>query len=68
MLMRLVDLYWLVAPDFRKGVFGVSWLDFAIPIGLGCIWLAFFIFQLGRRPLLPVRDPHLEEALAHGRE
>lgn len=68
LIMRLVDLYWLVAPDFLKGSFGLSWMDFLAPIGLGGVWLAFFTFQLTRRPLLPAGDPHLEEALAHGRD
>ena len=27
LVMRFVDLYWLVAPDFSKGVFTVSWMD-----------------------------------------
>ena len=66
--MRFVDLYWLLTPDFRKGQFGVSWMDFLAPIALGGLWLAFFIMQLNKRPLLPVRDPHLEEALEHGRD
>ena len=65
--MRFVDLYWLVMPDFRKGSFGISWLDFAAPIALGGIWLWYFTAQLNKRPLLPIQDPHLEEALAHGR-
>jgi hypothetical protein len=65
--MRLVDLYWMVAPDYRKGEFGVSWMDILAPIGLGGIWLWFFAMQLSRRPLLPLGDPNLQEALAHGR-
>jgi len=66
-VMRFVDLYWLVAPDFRKGNFGVSWMDFLAPIGLGGIWLAAFLWQLERRPLMPVGDAELEEALELGR-
>jgi hypothetical protein len=66
-VMRFVDEYWLVAPDFRKG-FGVSWMDFLAPVGLFGIWLAIFLWQLERRPLMPVGDPHLEEALEFGRE
>jgi len=68
LFMRLIDLYWLVAPDFRKGHFGVSWLDLAAPLGIGGLWLAYFLTQLEKRPLLPVNDPHLMEALEHGRE
>jgi hypothetical protein len=68
LFMRMVDLYWLVAPDFRKGPFSVSWMDFAAPAGMGGIWLAYFLIQLGERPLMPLNDPHLIEALEHGRE
>ena len=68
LFMRMVDLYWLVAPDFRKGRFGLSWMDITAPIGIGGIWLAYFLIQLGERPLMPPGDPHLIEALEHGRE
>ena len=68
LFMRLVDIYWLVAPDFLKGSFGLSWMDITAPAGLICIWLAYFLFQLEKRPLLPLGDPHLGEALEHGRE
>ena len=68
LLMRLVDLYWTVAPDFLKGSFGLSWMDFAAPAGIIGIWLAYFLTQLERRPLIPMNDPNLEEALQHGRE
>jgi hypothetical protein len=67
LVMRMVDLYWLVMPDYRQGGFGVSWMDFATPVALGGIWLWAFTSQLNKRPLLPLRDPHLQEALEHGR-
>ena len=66
--MRFVDLYWLVAPDFRQEGFGLSWMDFAAPLGLVGIWLAYFLHQLEQRPLMPLREPQLEETLQHGRE
>jgi hypothetical protein len=68
MCMRMVDLYWVVAPDFRKGAFGLSWMDLVAPVGLFGIWLAYFFVQLEKRPLMPLNDPHLVEALEHGRE
>jgi len=68
MFMRLVDLFWVVAPDFHKGEFHLSWMDFVAPIGLFGIWLAYFFLQLEKRPLMPINDPHLVEALEHGRE
>lgn len=66
--MRLVDLYWMVAPDFSTHAFHLSFLDLAAPMGLLGLWLAYFFFQLERRPLMPVNNPNLEEALQHGRE
>ena len=33
LFMRLVDLYWVVAPEFRRNSFGVSWMDFTMPAG-----------------------------------
>lgn len=68
LFMRYVDVFWLVAPDFDNGVFHMSWMDLTAPIGIGGVWLAYFLNQLEKRPLLPVNEPHLVEALEHGRE
>jgi hypothetical protein len=65
--MRCVDLYWIVTPDFH-GSFALSWMDVAAPVGLIGIWLWYFLTQLEKRPLMPLKEPQLEEALAHGRE
>lgn len=66
--MRFVDLFWMVAPSFHHGHFAITAMDFLLPVGLGGLWLFLFARQLARRPLLPLSDPHLEEALEHGRE
>lgn len=62
LVMRWVDLYWLVAPAHRATL-GVHWLDLAAPVGLGGLWLWAFFGELGKRTLLPVRDPFLPLAL-----
>ena len=66
--MRLVDVYWQVMPDASKGGLAVSWLDLAAPLGLAGIWLASFLMQLEKRPLMPLNDMQLAETLEHGRE
>ena len=68
LVMRLVDLYWLIAPEFySKGInLSVAWMDLVAPIGLGGIWLWFFAWQLKKRPLMPFNDPYLEHAIEHG--
>lgn len=64
-LMRAVDLFWLTAPEFSPTGFRVTWLDFAAPLGIGGIWLAYFAWQLKGRPLLPLGDPQLAAAIEH---
>ncbi len=64
--MRLVDLIWLVAPEFRPGTgFPIHWLDITVPVGLLGIWLFLFTRNLRSRALLPVNDPYFKEAFAH---
>jgi hypothetical protein len=68
LVMRWVDLYWLVAPAFHSTL-SLHWLDVAAPIAVGGIWLWRFAAALATRPLLPVHDAGLPAALevtAHG--
>jgi len=65
LLMRWVDLHWLAAPAFSPERPAFHWLDGATMTALGGFWIAAFARRLARRPLLPVRDPSLPEALAH---
>jgi hypothetical protein len=55
-------------PEFFPYHIHISWMDFTAPIGIGGIWLALFLTNLLKRPLIPANDPNLERALAHGRE
>ncbi|MEO7653203.1 MAG: hypothetical protein ABIZ80_22320, partial [Bryobacteraceae bacterium] len=64
--MRFVDLFWIAAPNFQPAAtMSIHWLDIAVPVGVGGIWLAAFFRQLRQRPLLPAYEPQLEEALEH---
>ena len=73
LVMRAIDLYWMIAPappfvgetgavSFSQAF---SWLDLAAPVGVGGVWLAAFLGQLQRRPILPNYDPLLAEAQHH---
>ena len=64
--LRYVDLFWQLAPSMRGDLLGVRWTDAAALAGIGGIWLGFFLRALGSRPIVPVNDPHLKEALANG--
>jgi hypothetical protein len=65
-VVRLVDLYWLVAPDLAdhasRGV-AFHWLDVTLPVGIGGLWLALFARELKGRPLIPVGEPEIRELL-----
>lgn len=64
-LMRLVDLFWITAPEFSPHTFSVHALDVLAPVAIGGLWLSYFAWQLRRRPLLPLGDPELAQAIAH---
>ena len=48
MVMRLVDIYWYVVPNFR-GVAMFSLWYIVAPIGVGGLWLAYFCYNLRQR-------------------
>jgi hypothetical protein len=62
LVARLLDLFFLVMPEFY-GNLRVHWLDIAAVAGLGGIWLTVFAWRLERRPLLAPNDPELQSAL-----
>jgi hypothetical protein len=71
-LMRLVDLIWLVAPTFSHASadqgsrfeLKLHWMDVVIPVGLAGLWVCLFARQLRSRPLLPTNDPYFKEIFA----
>jgi hypothetical protein len=72
-VMRFVDLFWQMGPLEHAGTaeamspLHVHWLDIVAPIALGGVWIALFVWQLRSRPLLPLGEPYLAEALEHGK-
>jgi len=63
LVMRLLDLFWMITPNFTGAAFHVSWMDIVAPLAIGGLWLAFFGWQLGKRALIPVNDPQFEVVL-----
>ena len=78
MIIRLVDLFWLVQPSFHDGG---PYGDVLAPIGpgvvilnvinvlaIGGLWLGVFFWQLGKRSLMPVNDQEFIDMLVskHG--
>ncbi len=79
LVIRLVELFWQVEPAFQHGLPGAAeghhaaaaihpqfwWLYLAGPLFIGGAWLFWFARELKARPLLPIHDPYLPEAIAH---
>jgi hypothetical protein len=64
LLMRVVDLYWMVTPAFfPHQAFRLHWMDLAALVGVAGVWLAVFLYGLRGRNVLP--DPALAE-VTHG--
>ena len=63
MLMRYVDLFWIIEPNFSKTL-TVTIADVVVPIAIGGIWLWYFFRNLAALPLLPVYDMDVHEVLA----
>jgi len=70
LVMRLVDMCWMVLPAFNRGNLRLWWMYLAMPLGFGAIWFAYYLRELQRMPLLPVHDPRMQEmaeqAVQHG--
>lgn len=70
-LMRIVDVCWWiipsgvhVTPGFHPNSF--HWVDAAAILGIGGIWLSFFFYFLGGRPVLsPTTEPKPHHGHGH---
>jgi hypothetical protein len=63
--MRWVDLMWIVMPQYYQRGFRLTWMNIVVPASIGCLWIAVFVWQLQKRPLLPLQAPNLEKTLGH---
>lgn len=66
LVVNWIHLFWLTMPTFHTEGFVLHWLDLAALLAVGGVWLAAFLWLLGRRPLLPAHDRVLEGIRAHG--
>jgi hypothetical protein len=62
MLMRYLDLFWIIEPNFSK-TFTMTVADVVVPVAIGGFWLSYFFRNLGSLPLLPAYDPSAVEVL-----
>lgn len=55
--IRVIDVFWIVIPAFRQRALEVYWTDIALLIGLGGVWLWYFVRNLKAGSLLEPNDP-----------
>ena len=63
LVSHIVSIWWTLAPSFHPTGFHVSWLAFVAFLGVGGLWWAAFLWNLGTRRLLPVNDPRFAMAV-----
>jgi hypothetical protein len=63
--IRMVDLYWMVEPNFVTHVREITfnWMYLAAPLAIGGFWVFFYIRALKSRPVLVAYDGQMEELL-----
>ncbi len=71
LIMRFVDLIWLIYPAFSPGKLAFPWVSVAALLGVGGLFLAIFFRQLAKVSVPPLYDSRLsvtnvsEEAHGH---
>ncbi len=67
---RCVDMFWLIEPNFPDAAGNLhlagNWGILAyitVPLFTMSLWVAYYLTELNKRPLINVNDPHLEEML-----
>ncbi|MCW5881828.1 MAG: hypothetical protein KIS91_12905 [Anaerolineae bacterium] len=64
-ITQFLNMLWLVNPEFSQTLM-ISWTDLVLTVGIGGLWLAFYLWQLQRRPLLSLSDHRLPPPNTHG--
>jgi hypothetical protein len=55
-------MYWVVMPTFTENL-ALQWWDIMVVLAFGGLWMLLFSWFLRQLPLLPKRDPELEQVL-----
>jgi hypothetical protein len=67
LVAQLIDMFWLVHPVHAHHVgshhLGLDLGDLLTIVGVGGLWLAVFTWAVVNRPLVPLKDPRLEESV-----
>ena len=53
LVMRFVEIFWVVAPEFYGHQVTLHWMDLVAWVAIGGIWCAFFLHRLSAEELKP---------------
>jgi hypothetical protein len=74
LVLRVVDMFYHIAPSpstvpgAHEVHFNAFWVLYLLgPLAVGGIWLWAFFTELAKRPLVPIKDPFLDNAIEHGK-
>lgn len=62
-VMRIVDLYWFIEPNWHRSSFFISWMDVTAVVGFLGLFVFLWGMQYKKRPMLPLGEPELAFAL-----
>lgn len=67
-LMRWVETFWMMMPSFYTHGLAISWMDIALTVALGGIWVGVYVTLLRRAPAPLINVPRAQpkEALESG--
>ncbi|HEX8618597.1 MAG TPA: hypothetical protein VF911_13510, partial [Thermoanaerobaculia bacterium] len=66
LVMRFIDIYWLIGPAHYGPHFHFSWITPFAFIGIGGLWLFAFIAQLKGQTIIPIHETWVDEAIREG--
>jgi TRAP-type C4-dicarboxylate transport system permease small subunit len=67
--MRLVDLFWVTAPSWSpEHVNPGVWMYAVIPVAMVGLWLALFLSNYVKRPVIALYDPRVVDIYGEAHE
>ena len=59
-VMHYLDMYWLISPNIDPNHFKIAYTDIFCFLGMGGIFIGFYLYYLSRSALIPMGDPRLK--------
>jgi hypothetical protein len=66
LVLNFADLFWMIVPSFHPNGPRFYLLDGLLTLGIGAVWLAFYIWKLKSYPLVSLHDSGFVGVPEHG--